>query len=579
MLQIKPRKIIRGMMLAFAGAMIAGSAFAESAADTRYEALANGFIEKLLITHPEAASAMGDHRYDSRSSDYSLRGIAADRALYHRTLDQLTAISSKDLSADNAVDSAILQNELHSRLFDLEVMDVPAREPLYYNPSEGLYILLARDYAPLKQRLEAVNARLQAVPAILEAAKHNLKTPPKVFTETAIKQNQGAISLVKQELDDYLKDEPGMRAKLAPARKRAIAALTSYGNWLEHDLLPRSTGNFRIGKENFRQKLRFALDSDLTPEQILAGAESELKVTQQAMVDTALPLYRQYFPDQPVDGVDGKIIVRKVLDKLAESRSDNATIVGKAKTKLAEATEFVRVHKLLTLPDDPIQVIVMPEFARGVAIAYCDPAGPLEKNGATFYAISPTPSDWTAERATSFFREYNDAMLNDLTVHEAMPGHYVQLSIANKVKKSTHVRDLFNSGTFVEGWATYSEQFMADAGFGGPETKMEQLKMRLRLIINSILDQKIHAENMSEQEAMKLMMEEGYQEDGEAAGKWRRALLSSTQLSTYFVGNLELNALARDLKNKTGGDTQSVHDGMLAHGSIATKYIRQLVGL
>jgi uncharacterized protein (DUF885 family) len=141
------------------------------------------------------------------------------------------------------------------------------------------------------------------------------------------------------------------------------------------------------------------------------------------------------------------------------------------------------------------------------------------------------------------------------------------------------VRDLFNSGTFVEGWATYSEQFMADNGFGGPETKMEQLKMRLRLIINSMLDQKIHAANMTEQEAMKLMMEEGYQEEGEAAGKWRRALLTSTQLSTYFVGNLELNALSRDLKAKTGGDMQSVHDSMLAHGSIATKYIRGLVGL
>jgi uncharacterized protein (DUF885 family) len=577
--QVKLRKIIRCMMCVLAGSVVVNIAYADSATDARYEAVANNFIEKLLVTHPETASAMGDHRYDSRSSDYSLHGIAAERALYHRTLDQLTAIPAKDLSADDAVDSVILQNELHSRLFDIEVMNVPAREPLYYNPSQGLYILLARDYAPLKQRLEAVNARLQAIPTILAAARKNLKTPPRVFTETAIKQNQGAISMVKQELDDYLKDEPGMRAKLAPARKRAIAALTSYGKWMEHDLLPRSTGDFRIGKDNFRQKLRFALDSDLTPEQILSGAELELKNTQQAMVETATPLYRQYFPDQPVDGVDGKIIVRKVLDKLAEARSDNDTIVGKAKQKLGEATEFVRAHKLLTLPEDPIQVIVMPEFARGVAIAYCDPAGPLEKNGATFYAISPTPVDWSAARATSFFREYNDAMLNDLTVHEAMPGHYVQLSIANKVKKSTHVRDLFNSGTFVEGWATYSEQFMADSGFGGPETKMEQMKMRLRLIINSMLDQGIHAGNMTEADAMKLMMEEGYQEEGEAAGKWRRALLTSTQLSTYFVGNLELNALARDLKAKTGGDMQSVHDAMLAHGSIATKYIRQLSGM
>jgi uncharacterized protein (DUF885 family) len=160
-----------------------------------------------------------------------------------------------------------------------------------------------------------------------------------------------------------------------------------------------------------------------------------------------------------------------------------------------------------------------------------------------------------------------------------MPGHYVQLAIANKVAKSTNVRDLFNSGTFVEGWATYAEQFMADAGFGGPETKMEQMKMRLRLIINAMLDQKIHAGSMTEQEAMKLMMDEGYQEEGEAAGKWRRALLTSTQLSTYFVGNMELNALARDMRAKTGGDWQAVHDSMLSHGSIATKYTRRLAGL
>jgi uncharacterized protein (DUF885 family) len=400
-----------------------------------------------------------------------------------------------------------------------------------------------------------------------------------VYTETAIKQNQGAIGLVKDELDEYLKDAPEMRAKLAPARKRAIAALTAYGHWLEKDLLPRSNGDFRIGRENFRQKLRFALDSDLTPEQILSGAEAELKATQQTLVEVATPLYRQYFPDQPVDGVDGKVIVRKVLDKLAETRANNDTIVAKAKQKLTEASDFVRDHKLLTLPADPIQVIVMPEFQRGVIIGYCDPAGPLEKNGATFYAISPTPSDWTPQRADSFYREYNDAMLNDLTVHEAMPGHYVQLSIANKAKKATLVRDLFNSGTFVEGWATYAEQFMADSGFGGSETKVEQLKMRLRLIINAILDQKIHAGDMTEPQAMKLMMDDGYQEEGEAAGKWRRALLTPTQISTYFVGNMEVNALARDLKTKTGGSDLEVHDDMLVHGSIATKYIRQLDGL
>jgi len=575
------KKILPWLVLMFASAAHANGASAgiDTDANARFETMTHSFIEKLLVSHPEDASALGDHRYDSRVKDYSMGGVNADRTLYRNALQSLKAIPAADLSADNAVDSAIFQNELQARLFDIEVMHVAARDPLQYNPSQGLYLLLARDYAPLRQRLAAANARLKAWPAILTAAKQNLKNPPRIFTETAIAQNKGAIALVREELDDYLKNEPDMRAILAPARQRAIAALESYGQWLEHDLLPHSHGDFRIGKDNFRQKLRYALDSDLTPEQILSNAESALKATQQSMLEVGLPLYRNYFPNQPTDGVDPKVIIRAVLDRLAETHSDNDTIVAKAKKNLAEATAFVHSHQLLTLPDDPIQVIVMPEFARGVAVAYCDPAGPLEKNGATFYAISPTPADWTPARAASFYREYNDAMLNDLTVHEAMPGHYVQLSIANKVKKTSQVRDLFTSGTFVEGWATYTEQFMADAGFGGPQTKMQQLKMRLRLIINAMLDQKIHAGDMTEQQAMKLMMEEGYQEDGEAAGKWKRALLTSTQLSTYFVGNLEVNALAKDLKTKTNADILTVHDAMLSHGSIATKYIRQLSGL
>jgi len=556
-----------------------GAAGAHSPNDHKFESVANAYVTQLLVLHPEQATALGDHRYDTKTSDFSLKGVAADRALAHRVLDQLAAIPEQGLSADNSVDRRVLQNVLQMNLFDIEAMDTPSRDPLGYNPANGIYILIARDFAPLKVRLAAVDARLKAIPATLKAAKQNLKNPPKVFTETAIQQNKGAISLINEELEEFIKQEPSMRTKLAPSRKLAVAALTDYGVWLEKDLLPRSTGDFRIGEARFREKLKLALDSDLTPETILKNAEADLATTQAAMYETALPMYRSYYPGKATDGVERKVIIRAVLDKIAETHPTNETIVDDAKRTLAAATAFVRDHNLMTMPGDPVKVVVMPEFARGFAVAYCDPAGALDKNGTTFFDISPTPSDWTPQRVASFFREYNSAMVNELTIHEAMPGHYLQLAIANKATPPTKIRALFYSGTFVEGWATYAEQVMAGAGFGGPETKMQQLKMRLRLVINSILDQKIHAGSMSEQEAMAMMMNDGYQEDGEAAGKWRRAQLSSTQLSTYFVGNLEVNALARDLKAKTGGDMKSVHDTMLASGSLATRYIRQLNNL
>jgi uncharacterized protein (DUF885 family) len=384
---------------------------------------------------------------------------------------------------------------------------------------------------------------------------------------------------VQDDLDEFIKQAPGMKAALAPARARAIAALKDYGHWLEHDLLPRSDGEFRFGKEHFEQRLKFSLDSDLSADEILRRAEADLKVTQKQMEDTALPLYKRWFPDKPTDGVDGHVIVRAVLDKIADTHPDNDTIVAEARDDLDKATAFVREHKLVSLPTRPIKVIVMPEFQRGQSTAFCDWAGPLDKNGETFYAISPTPADWSPQRVESQYREDNSAELRDITAHEAMPGHYLQGAHASQAKMPTLVRAMTGSGTFIEGWAVYAEQFMAEAGWGGEETRMEQLKIRLRVAINAIIDQKIHAGHMTEDEAKHLMMDTGYQEEGEAAGKWRRAEMSAGQLSTYFVGIQEQLALAHDLQARMGGDMQAVRDRMLSHGSIATKYVRQLEGL
>jgi uncharacterized protein (DUF885 family) len=551
----------------------------DPAATRRFEHAVHEFYEHYLATHPEEATQLGDHRFDRRSGDASAAGIAADRRLYHRTLDAILTIPATRLPPDDAVDREILENDLRARLFDLEVMKTSTWSVTDYSGTEGVYVLLARDFAPMDQRLAAANLRLQAIPKLVAAAKQNLRRPPRVYTETAIAQNKGAIAFVQDDLDDFIKQVPGMKAALAPARARAVAALKDYGDWLQNVLLPRSDGDFRFGKQHFDQRLKFALDSSLSADEILRRAEADLQRTQKTMEETALPMYRRWFPDKPVDGVDGRVIVRAVLDKIADTHPDNDTIVAEAREDLDQATAFVREHRLVSLPTRPVKVIVMPEFQRGAAVAFCDWAGPLDRNGETFYAISPTPADWSPARVESQFRENNSAAVRDLTVHEAMPGHYLQGSHASQLHFPTLVRAMTDSGTFIEGWAVYAEQFMAEAGWGGDETRMEQLKIRLRVAINAILDQKIHAGQMTEDEAMRLMMDTGYQEEGEAAGKWRRAEMSAGQLSTYFVGVQEQLALADDLHAKMGGDMQAVRDRMLSHGSIATKYVRQLEGL
>ena len=303
--------------LALAGA--SAHAAPDPAVTHRFEQVVHEFYERYLATHPEEATQLGDHRFDGRSGDQSAAGVAADRKLYRKTLDVLQAMPASSLPPDDAVDREILEVDLRARLYDIEVLKTYTWSATDYAPTQGLYVLLARDYAPMKPRLAAVKLRLQALPKVLAAAKQNLRHPPRVYTETAIAQNKGAIGFVQDELDDYIKQAPEMKAALAPARARAVAALKDYGNWLQNDLLPRSDGDFRFGKEHFEQRLKFSLDSNLGAADILALAQADMVATQKTMEETALPLYRQWFPDKPVDGLDGHALVRAVLGKIAST--------------------------------------------------------------------------------------------------------------------------------------------------------------------------------------------------------------------------------------------------------------------
>jgi uncharacterized protein (DUF885 family) len=552
--------------------------------DTAFEKVAKDYVEGLLQAQPEYATELGDHRFDGRLTDYSDAAEAKELQRAKAVLERLQKFSDKDLTGPNKVDVRLLRDNVENEIFGLEELKEREWNPLVYMQSlaNGLYLIAARDYAPAEKRAVSLQKRLEGIPNVIAQAKANLKNPPRIHTETAIEQVQGAIALIKDGLGEVLDHAPKAKGAIGPAQEKALAALTDYKTWLEKDLLPRSNGDFRIGEEKFRKKLRFALASDMSMEDLMKAARADLDRTQKAIYETALPLYRKYFPDaDQVTMNDTHKVTAAVLDKLAEQHPTDETIVPYAKTVLKEATDFVRANKLVTVPDVPVDVVVMPEFKRGPAVAYCDSPGALEKNGKTFFAVSPTPKDWTPERKESFFREYNNFMIRDLTVHEAMPGHYLQLAHANRFRAPTLVRAIFQSGSFIEGWAVYTEQMMAEAGYGGPEVKMQQLKMRLRVICNAIIDQSIQAGKMSEQEALDLMMKEGFQQEGEAVGKWKRARLSSAQLSTYFVGVTEHLDLRERAKAKAGTsfDLKKYNDQVLSYGSPPVKYVRELMGL
>jgi uncharacterized protein (DUF885 family) len=550
--------------------------------DDAFQKIAHDYVEQYLRANPEQATELGDHRFDDQLTDYSPEARAKDLAAQKEFRDKLNAIDGSQLTGANNIDFRILKENIDYQIFQAEELKEPEWNPLVYMQSlaNSLYLLVARDFAPAEKRIPNLRQRMEKIPGVIAQARANLQHPPRVHTETAIEQTQGAINLMRAELAPLLDQAPQMKKELGSLQAKTAAALEDYKKWLQNDLLPRSDGNFRLGAEKYRKKLRFALASDLPMEEIMKRAKADLDQTQIAIYETALPLYKKYFPNADNQTLGDKHkVTAVVLDKLAEQHPNDATVVDFAKKITAEATDFVEQHDLVTVPNVPLDVIAMPEFKRGVAIAYCDAPGPLEKSGKTFYAVAPTPKDWSKERKESFFREYNNYMIRDLTVHEAMPGHFLQIAHANEFHAPTLVRAIFQSGTFVEGWAVYTEQMMAEQGYGGPEVKMQQLKMRLRAICNAILDQSIHAGNMSEKEAMDLMTKQAFQQEGEAVAKWKRARLTSAQLSTYFVGATEHLDLRAAEQKKLGSDfnLKKYNDQVISYGSPPVKYVRELM--
>jgi uncharacterized protein (DUF885 family) len=543
--------------------------------DAEFARLALEYLDDRAERHPDAATGLGDHRYDARLPDSSAQAMADERRALDGWAARLDALDRGALSAEHQVDAAMMADSVARRVFEIDELREHAWNPLLANPGKALYQLLARDFAPLPDRLGSVAGRLAEIPRALAEARRQLGRMPRVHLETAIGQFDGTIALVSKEIDAALEVAPQCAAQLSQVRPAALEALTGHRAWLSAQLAEADGfADPRIGPERFARKLSLTLSAAADADAILARAEADLDRVTEQITELAAQ----------ISGAAGPGAVRQVLGRLAEDVPDDATILEFCQAALAAQTAFVTDRRMITVYDDPIELIPMPEIDRGVAVAYCDAPGPLEPvPQPTFIAVSPTPTDWTAERVASFYREYNRHLVHDLMVHEAMPGHYLQLQHSRRFSGSdTAIRAALRSGAFTEGWAVYAERIMTEheyPGEGDPRAvRMQQLKMQLRMTINAILDARIHAHGMTGAEAMALMADRGYQEEGEAAGKWRRAQLTSAQLSTYYVGYCEISDLAADLRAADPGLTdQQLHDRMLAHGSPPVRLLRTLI--
>jgi uncharacterized protein (DUF885 family) len=553
--------------------------------DAKLTTYFKAYLDEWFRQQPVEATRLGEHRFDDQLDDVSARAREGWLARDRQALADLgTKIDYKKLSRSAQIDHEIFQHHLERSLWLAEQTRRFERDPRTYNDyiSESVYLLLTQSTLPRTSNIKNCVARMAQVPRIVAAAQANLKNPPRIWVETAIRQNQGAIQFYKRGIYQLAEETP-QRSALKPAADRLVPVLEKYQQFLEKDLLPRARGEWRLGKERFARKLVLELNAGLTADQVLSDAEAEADRVEREMYVIARQLWALTFPKEalPPDDTEGRQdTIRRVLERYNREHGKVDDLVVDARATVARIKEFIKKKDLLRLPEpDRCQVIEMPEFQRGFSVAYLNPAPPLDPRASSYYAISPPPRDWDARRVESFMREYNRYMLQILTVHEAYPGHYVQLAYSNR--HPSLIRRVLSSGVFAEGWAVYTEQMMLDQGYGKGDLplRLNQLKWYLRAVTNAILDHKMHCQNMSDEQALALLVGRAYQSEGEALGKIVRAKLSSCQLSTYFVGRMAFYRLRQQVERQQGKKFQlgRFHEAVLAHGTLPVKYLPELV--
>jgi uncharacterized protein (DUF885 family) len=544
----------------------------------------DAFLDAFLELEPVAATSIGDHRHDGSWPDLTAGGRAERLAFIDRWHAALAALDDAELGSNDAIDRDLLLGVLEEMRFnDTELRD-DAWDPLawVYLLGDGIFPLLAREFAPLADRLTSVASRLEAMEDVVAAARETLvgagpERPVGRFqTETALEQLPGVTDLIDEALATAVEAAPsdpavaGVRPRLDAAAAAARDAVAAFATHLRDVVLPASEGEGRLGADLFARKMRHTIRSEtLTPERILETAEREFVAIRAEMVRLARELWPVWRSGEPLPTED-RPLVRGVLDAVAAEHQAPGDLLDFCRQENARIEAFCTERDLIGIVDEPLDIRWTPTFLRAFGGAMLISPGPLDKGLTTFFAITPIPDDWSAEQRESYLREDNDRMLRLLTIHEGVPGHYLQGVYGNR--SGSLPRSVFESGLFAEGWAVYVTQVMMDAGYGAedPALLLVHWKFYLRSITNAMIDARIHCDGMGEEEAVRLMVDEGFQEEAEARNKFKRARLSSTQLSTYFAGSMEMWAIELEARRRaaaaSGADPAAIEPRALPGG-------------
>jgi uncharacterized protein (DUF885 family) len=584
-----------------------------------FESAVVDFLVDVFKAHPTSGTAVGYHAVDGHWPDLTEAGRRARLATFEAHAERLKAFDDAGLSTSEQVDRSILLEEIEQLVFSDDVLRSEAWDPLglVYLMGGGLFDLLSREFAPWSERGVSLLSRITGLPELMQqglAGMTGLDDRPVALLhlDTTLAQLSGVNELVDAAVTEARsRAEAGeaddLVVPMEAAAKEAHRALEAFRAGLDTDVRSRASGEGRLGPELFAQKLRLTLGSDLTPDQLRDRAWADYRAVRAEMLRLARETWPTWFPDEPLpelaegDAAGESGLVKCVLDAIAGQHQQPAGLISYCEAEIGRIEAFCRERELITLPDEPLAITWTPVFLRATARAFLDSPGPLDRGQKSHFWITPPDENEGPEAVASYLREENDAALRILSIHEGIPGHYLQLAASNRCTSLT--RTVFTNGMFAEGWAVYVTQLMYDAGYAAddPGFALSHWKMYLRATANAILDVETHIGGMTEAEAMALMVDGAWQEQDEARGKWLRARISSTQLSTYFVGSLEMWDLEMEVRRRAavavgssasdvpkqhiaggvgdspGFDQRRHLESVINHGTPPIKWCRQLV--
>jgi uncharacterized protein (DUF885 family) len=540
--------------------------------DARVAQIGDAYLRGYYAFNPSEATAAGLHEFDSQLEERSQAAVAAEARRLRAALAELARVPEWRLSADARYDYLVLQSHAAAQLLELEDVRMWRRNPNVYNQlaSSGVDNILKRNYAPIEQRLQAVLAREHQIARLLEEARANLDNPPRIYTETAIAQVGGSVDFFERVVPQMFERAGGSglnaarRAEFQASNDAAVAALKSFREWLQRDLLPRSNGDFALGAENFRKKLLYEEMVDTPVAALLREGERSLRETQDQMRAVA----EEVAPGRGVEAA---------LQLLAREHPTADGLVGETRAELGRIRAFIRSAEIMTPPaQENLTVAETPEYARSLSFASLDAPGPFERVATeAYYYVTPPDPTWSPQQREEHLEHFDRYTLTITSIHEAFPGHYYQ---ALKLKQTpSRVRSALASASFVEGWAHYCEQMMVDEGFGGnnPKLRLAQLDAALLRLCRYVVGIRMHTAGMTYDQAVEFFMREGYQARTNAEREARRGTLDPTYL-VYTLGKMQIMALREEWRKRMGDSFRigDFHDRLLSYGMPPVKILR-----